>query len=53
MLRHEPLAIAILTLRLVRSMFASNFSPDTTQEDMSEAPVPLGTYDSVRATFSP
>ena len=44
MLRHGPLAIAILTLRLVRFMFASNFTPDTMQEDMSEAPVPLGSY---------
>jgi len=40
-----PLAIALLTLRLVGLMFASNFSPDTTQEDMSEAPEPLGKYE--------
>ena len=45
MLRHEPPAIPILALRLVRFMFASNFSPDMTQKDMFEAPVPLGTYD--------
>jgi hypothetical protein len=26
-------------------MFGSNYSPDTTQEDMSEAPVQLGKYE--------
>jgi hypothetical protein len=41
-----PLAIAIRTLTLVRLvMFVSNFSPDMTQENMSEAPALLGKYE--------
>jgi hypothetical protein len=42
MLRRGSLTIELLTLRLVRLVFANNFSPDTTQDDMSEATAPLG-----------
>jgi hypothetical protein len=45
MLRRVPPLIALLTLRLVRLIFACNFSADTTQEDMLEAPVALGKYE--------
>jgi hypothetical protein len=41
MLRRGPLAIALLILRLVRLVFASTFSPDTTQKDTSGAPARL------------
>lgn len=41
----DAVVIALLTLRLVRLMFAPNFSPDTTQEDMSGALALLGKYE--------
>ena len=42
MLRRGPLAMAT---RALRPIFASSFPPGMTQEDMSEAPTPLGKYE--------
>lgn len=42
MLRREPLTIEHLALRLV---FVSNFSFDTTHDNMLEAQAPLGKYE--------